>query len=43
MVKDIKYLLDDTEDERDVDIALWDDHHQVVEYGVSYGKRGDDK
>lgn len=43
MVKDIKYLLDDTEDERDVDIALWDDHHHVVEYGVSYGKRGDDK
>lgn len=43
MVKDIKYLLDDTEGERDADIALWDNHHQIVEYGVSYGKRGDDK
>lgn len=43
MVKDIKYLLDDLEDKRDIDIALWDNHHQVVEYGVSYGKRGDDK
>lgn len=41
MVKDIKYLLDDTEEERDAKISLWDDHHKIVEYGVSYGKGGD--
>ena len=41
MVKDIKYLLDDTEGEQDVNIALWDDHHNIAEYGISYGKGGD--
>ena len=43
MVRDIKYLLDDTEGEKDVAISLWDDHHKIVEYGVSYGKGGDDE
>ena len=41
MVRDIKYLLDDTEPENDLNIALWDDHHKIVEYGVSYGKGSD--
>ena len=41
MVKDIKYLLDDTADSEEVDIALWDDHHKLAEFGVSYGKEGD--
>ncbi len=42
MVRDIKYLLDDTEGEQDVNIALWDNHHKIAEYGVQYGKGGDD-
>ena len=41
MVRDIKYLLDDTEDEQKIEIALWDDHHKLSKYGVSYGKVGD--
>ncbi len=41
MVRDIKYLLDDSESESNVDIALWDDHHKIAEYGVSYGKGED--
>ncbi len=43
MVKDIKYLLDDSENESNADIALWDNHHKLVEYGVSYGKGEDDE
>lgn len=43
MVKDIKYLLDDTEGEQDINIALWDDHHKIVENGVMYGKGGDEQ
>ena len=43
MVKDIKYLLDDTEDTQQTDIALWDDHHKIAKYGVSYGKGGDNE
>lgn len=42
MVRDIKYLLDDTDAEHNVDIALWDDHHKLAEYGISYGKGGED-
>ncbi|MBQ1388912.1 MAG: type I-E CRISPR-associated endonuclease Cas1 [Clostridia bacterium] len=42
MVRDIKYLLDDSEADQDIDLALWDDHHKLAEYGVSYGKGGDD-
>lgn len=42
MVRDIKYLLDDADMEQKVDIALWDDHHKLAEYGVSYGKGGED-
>ena len=40
MVKDIKYLLDDN-DNKEYSISLWDNHHDFVEYGVSYGKGGD--
>ena len=43
MVRDIKYLLDDDEKEQNTDIALWDNHHETVEYGVSYGKDGDEE
>lgn len=43
MVKDIKYLLDDTDSEAETDIALWDDHHKIAEFGISYGKGGDDE
>lgn len=43
MVHDIKYLLEETEDDQKVDIALWDDHHKLAEYGVSYGKGGEQK
>ena len=39
MVRDIKFLENKTETE----IALWDNHHKIAEYGVSYGKGGDDK
>lgn len=42
MVHDIKYLLDDSDMEQQVDIALWDNHHKLVEFGVSYGKGGED-
>ena len=42
MVRDIKYLLGDTEEGEDINIALWDDHHKIAEYGISYGKGGDD-
>ena len=41
MVHDIKYLLEETEDGQKVDIALWDDHHNLAEFGVSYGKGGE--
>ena len=41
MVRDIKYLLEDDEEEQEVDIALWDNHHKLAEYGVSYGREGD--
>lgn len=43
MVKDIKYLMDDTESGQEADIALWDDHHETVGYGISYGKGGEDE
>lgn len=43
MVRDIKYLLDDNESEQDIDIALWDDHHDIARYGLSYGKGGNEK
>ena len=43
MVKDIKYLLDDTDNEQETNIALWDNHHEIAEYGVSYGKGGEDE
>ena len=43
MVKDIKYLLDDTDSEQETNIALWDNHHEIAEYGVSYGKGGEDE
>ena len=42
MVRDVKYLLDDTDEGDDINIALWDDHHKIAEYGISYGKGGDD-
>ena len=42
MVRDIKYLLDETDTVQDVDIALWDDHHKYKDFGVSYGKEGED-
>lgn len=40
MVRDIKYLLDESEQEQVPDLALWDDHHKLVECGVSYGRDG---
>lgn len=40
MVKDIKYLLDDS-DNSETKIALWDNRKDIVEYGKSYGKSGD--
>lgn len=42
MVRDIKYLLD-YNDSRESSISLWDNHHDFVEYGVSYGKGRDDQ
>lgn len=42
MVKDIKYLLDDS-DNSETKIALWDNREDIVEYGKSYGKGGDYK
>lgn len=42
MVKDIKYLLDDT-DVNAPEIALWDNHKKFAEYGLSYGKDGDNQ
>ena len=42
MVHDIKYLLNDTEEGDGISIALWDDHHNIAEYGVSYSEGGDD-
>ena len=42
MVRDIKYLLDDTDTDQIADIVLWDDHHKFAEHGISYGKGGDD-
>lgn len=41
MVRDIKYLLDDSETD-ETNIALWDNQHDTVEYGVSYGKGWDE-
>lgn len=43
MVRDIKLLLSDDSSEQLPDIALWDDHHKLAEFGVSYGKDGEDK
>lgn len=43
MVKDIKYLLDIPESGKDIEIALWDNHHDTVEFGVSYGKGMNDE
>ena len=43
MVRDIKYLLDDSEDGDGINIALWDNHHKIAEYGVSYGKGGEQR
>lgn len=43
MVKDIKYLLDDTENENIPEIALWDNQREFVESGISYGKGGNGK
>lgn len=43
MVHDIKFLLEETEDDQKVEIALWDDHHKLAEYGVSYGIGGEQK
>ncbi len=40
MVRDIKYLLDGSED-GEQKIALWDNQHDTVEFGVSYGKGWD--
>ena len=38
MVRDIKYLLDDDDDNSDMpEIALWDNHQDFVKSGVSYG------
>lgn len=42
MVRDIKYLLNETEEEQDNNIALWDNRKDIVSFGVSYGKSGDD-
>lgn len=41
MVRDIKYLLD-VNDGEETKIALWDNHHELAESGVSYDKGGDD-
>lgn len=41
IVKDIKYLLDDSSDS-EVKIALWDNRQGIVDYGVSYGKGRDE-
>lgn len=43
MVRDIKYLLGDMDLEQQPEIALWDDHHRLAEFGVSYGKGGEEK
>ena len=43
MVRDIKYLLEDIQEDGNVDIALWDDHHKFAEFGISYGKGGERK
>lgn len=40
MVRDVKYLLDDSDTQIEADIALWDDHHKIAEYGKSYGRGG---
>ena len=42
MVRDIKYLLDDSDTQIEADIALWDDHHKIAEYGRSYGRGGEE-
>ena len=36
MVRDIKYLLDDSDTEQEVDIALWNGQKEYAEYGKSY-------
>ena len=41
MVRDIKYLLDDTDSVQKVDIALWNGQKEYAEYGKSYGKEGE--
>lgn len=41
MVRDIKYLLDDSDIEQNADIALWNGHKEYAQYGKSYGKDGE--
>lgn len=43
MVKDIKYLLEDDENDNSAEIALWDNHHDTVESGISYGRKWGDE
>lgn len=40
MVKDIKYLFD-YGDDNETQIALWDNKSDIAEFGISYGKGGD--
>ena len=41
MVRDIKFLLDETDDRQKVDIALWNNQHDLARSGISYGKGGE--
>lgn len=44
MLKDIKYLLNDTQEHDDVEaVYLWDNLKDHVEYGISYGKHENDE
>ena len=44
MLKDIKYLLNDTQEQDDVEaVYLWDNLKDHVEYGISYGKHENDE
>ena len=42
MVRDIKFLFQDTEEEPSKAVYLWDNLKDRVDYGISYGKRNDD-
>ncbi len=43
MVRDIKYLLEDTDyDTNNMEIALWDNREKTAPFGISYGKGSDD-